>query len=76
MNKVPAEGGSYAAVEYALSHLVLHWMDALKAQELVIETPEVSAERLGRFMESWTRLMLGIPSGIPTTSTRESETRP
>jgi hypothetical protein len=34
------------------------------------------AERLGWFMESWPRLMLGIPSGIPTTSTRESETRP
>jgi len=33
-------------------------------------------ERLGRFMERWTRLMLGIPSSIPTRSTRESETRP
>lgn len=65
MNKVPKDGGSYAAVEYALSHLVLHCMDALKAQELAIETPEASAERLGRSMENWTRLMLGIPYFAP-----------
>lgn len=70
MNKVPAEGGSYAAVEFALAHLVLHFMDAYKGMELGTETAEQAGTRLARMMRNWTTLMLGIPSGLaeePTT---------
>ena len=60
MNGVP-DGDAVAAVNYALAHLALHWIEAIRAVNEGVETAEQSAERMGRFLNSWTNLMLGTP---------------
>lgn len=61
MKGVPASGGDRLAVEYALSHLALHALDAIKRAQNGDETHEVGAARVRVFVERWTHVMLGIP---------------
>jgi hypothetical protein len=63
MNGVPDEGGCEGAVEYALAHLVLHNMDAIRGIGEGAD-PEQVGKRFRQLMVNWTYLMLGIP-GLP-----------
>jgi len=68
MNGVPEDGGAESAVEYALGHLVLHNLDAIKAIERGANPKEVGL-RLRRLVNNWTSLLLGIPAHL----TQEAE---
>ena len=61
MNGVPAQGGAEAAVEYALAHLVLHFIEATRAVTEGTATPEEAGRRMRSLIENWTNLMVGIP---------------
>jgi hypothetical protein len=60
MNGVP-DGDAYAAVQFALAHLVLHQWDLIKAVQEHGLAEQAAGERLRSLMENWTKLMLGIP---------------
>jgi hypothetical protein len=74
VRRVPP-GDTRVAVEYALSVLVAHFIDAFEAGKLGVETPVEAGPRLARLMRNWTTLMLGVPSGlgdaIPVQAPRE-----
>jgi hypothetical protein len=71
VRRVPP-GDTRVAVEYALSVLVAHFIDAFEAGKLGVETPAEAGPRLARLMRNWTTLLLGVPSGISEEPTIQS----
>jgi hypothetical protein len=55
MNGVPDKGGS-EAVEYALSHLVLHLFDCIEATNHGVSEEE-AGRRMASLVTNWTMLM-------------------
>lgn len=60
MAGVPHEGGARSAVEYAVAHLALHALEAVKAVSEGAIMAQKAGENLSGLLRSWTALMLGI----------------
>jgi hypothetical protein len=57
---VPAEGGTAGAVEYALAHLALHYIEGVKHVGEGGDAQGV-ARRIDSLRTNWVNLIQGIP---------------